>query len=315
MIRNLLFGGALLIQSLLLCGCSANLNDTVYEQLAGADKGWSTLSDYDRGKRYLAIHDYGLAIDCFTAELQRDPASVRALNGLAIAFEKLGRSDIAERYFDRALALDANSAVTLNNLAYLRMAHGDTVAAAKLVARAHSVAAAAPPYVTTVVNGNEALLHQLQAPPSQPLSQPAQRLARVNDKEWVLHRPGNPIPNLALSPASGMAALADNQLPRIDIVNASGRSRLARHIGHFFAGQGFAVGRLFNAERFDRARSTLFFQRGTRPAAEALAASLPLRVGLVETNATGRTMQLYAGRDLDAFAEHLGTQNKKVAER
>jgi Tfp pilus assembly protein PilF len=73
------------------------------------------LAPYDDGKLHLAAGRYGLAIERFGQALASDRRSLDALNGLAIAYARLGRFDVAQAYFERALEIDAFSALTLNN--------------------------------------------------------------------------------------------------------------------------------------------------------------------------------------------------------
>jgi len=61
-----------------------------------------------------------------------DPKSIRALNGLAASYDKLGRFDLAERYYSNALALDPDSPVTLNNAGYSQLLQGNLEKALKL---------------------------------------------------------------------------------------------------------------------------------------------------------------------------------------
>ena len=58
---------------------------------------------------------YGLAVERFRQVLAGDRRSLDALNGLAIGYTRLGRFDVAQAYFERALEIDAFSAPTLNN--------------------------------------------------------------------------------------------------------------------------------------------------------------------------------------------------------
>ena len=73
------------------------------------------VAPYEDGKLHLAAGRYGLAIDRFGRALARDRGSLDALNGLAIAYTRLGRFDVARAYFDRAREIEAFSAPTLNN--------------------------------------------------------------------------------------------------------------------------------------------------------------------------------------------------------
>lgn len=70
-----------------------------------------------RARTFLASKNYGLAIELFKAA-GRDPAlEVDSLNGLAIAYDGIGRADLAERYFQKALALRSDDDRTRRNLA------------------------------------------------------------------------------------------------------------------------------------------------------------------------------------------------------
>ena len=62
----------------------------------------------------------------------RDSQSVRALNGLAASYDKLGRFDLAERYYASALDIDPESPVTLNNLGYSQLLQGKLEEALKI---------------------------------------------------------------------------------------------------------------------------------------------------------------------------------------
>lgn len=327
MTRHLLLAVAVLIGLPALCACSSDSHETVYAQLAAADKGWSTLSDYERGKRYLEVHDYGLAIQSFSADLERDPKSIASLNGLAIAYDRLGRVDVAENYFNQALAVDPNSAVTLSNMAYYRMTHGDTKTAAELFERASASLAPGTwdrthEEIASALHNNKVALarlaaeHDASTATAVPVPQPP--IERLNDKEWAFH--GSQSPAAAPAAPAQAAPQADVAAPRtrIDVVNASGRWRMARHIGHFLARRGVAVGRLLNAQSFGRARSVLFFRTESRQSAETVNGLLPVRVRLIEVRRSGQAMELVAGHDLDAFDRKIAEADggaTKVAER
>ena len=65
----------------------------------------STSESLAKGRSYLSMKQYGLAIELFK-KASRDPASeAEAYNGLAIAYEAIGRGDLAERYFEQAMSL------------------------------------------------------------------------------------------------------------------------------------------------------------------------------------------------------------------
>ena len=97
---------------------------------------------YQRGKALLAGDDAVGAVAAFRAALGDDPQSIDALNGLGIAFDRLGRYDIARGYYDMALALAPESPLVLNNLGYSLYLQGQDAAAIPILQRA--LAAATP---------------------------------------------------------------------------------------------------------------------------------------------------------------------------
>jgi tetratricopeptide (TPR) repeat protein len=133
--------------------------------LSAGNKGLLNLSDYERGKHYLALGDYGLAVDAFQNALAGDAGSVGALNGLAVAYDRLGRPDAAKTILEQAATRNPGSPETLNNLAYFYLSHGDRTQALAYLSRAQSALAdaKAPATVAAVVGNNLALA---QVPPA-----------------------------------------------------------------------------------------------------------------------------------------------------
>jgi len=73
---------------------------------------------YEVGKAYFAQAQYGLALESFRAALRQSPDSTRNLNAVAACYDRMLRFDLADRYYQQALALDPHSVQTLNNLGY-----------------------------------------------------------------------------------------------------------------------------------------------------------------------------------------------------
>jgi len=84
----------------------------------------AAVSTYDIGKVHFNSKRYGLAIDSFQKELRHNPKSLRALNAVAATYDMLGRTDLADRYYEEALAVDPDSAQTLNNFGYSYLMRG-----------------------------------------------------------------------------------------------------------------------------------------------------------------------------------------------
>lgn len=72
----------------------------------------------DEGRALLAAANPVQAVAAFRTALARDPASVAALNGLAIAYDRLGRADLARQHFEQALALEPAAADIAYNLGW-----------------------------------------------------------------------------------------------------------------------------------------------------------------------------------------------------
>jgi len=98
--------------------------------------GLSPQESMARARTFLASKQYGLAIELFKAA-SRDPAfEADSLNGLAIAYDGIGRRDLAERYFQRALAASPADGRTRRNLAALYAASGQEDKRRELLASA-----------------------------------------------------------------------------------------------------------------------------------------------------------------------------------
>jgi tetratricopeptide (TPR) repeat protein len=91
----------------------------------------AALTDYQRGKRDLEAGNFGLALEHFTAAIDRDPNNVAAINGKAIALAKLDRETDAKAAFEQALAIDHTSALTRGNYAIFQARHDEPVKAAE----------------------------------------------------------------------------------------------------------------------------------------------------------------------------------------
>jgi tetratricopeptide (TPR) repeat protein len=128
--------GALLVGlSVLLGGCAVGAGGS--RPVLGMDGQHLDASDpVERGRGEILTGQYGLAIDGLTEVVTRDPGNARALTLLAVAYGQLKRFDFADRYHARALEIDPNSAVVLNNWGYSYLVRGDGRRAAGLLERA-----------------------------------------------------------------------------------------------------------------------------------------------------------------------------------
>ena len=280
------------------------------------------LSAYEQGKQYLQAGNFGLAIGAFQAELDRNPSFVPSLNGLAIAYDRLGRSDVAKQYLDKALALDPKSVATLNNLAYLNLTRGETTAALAYARQAQQAASAdtsgeAHVAVSEAVANStavaDALLAQDKPVASAAESAPGRALVeQVGPNRFELHtQPAAQSPGTdAISPETSRQGAADPVIvvpsaTLVRISNGTGRNLMARRFSGFLAKYGVTTASLANASNFNYRRSYIFYNPDQRKIAEDLANIMPVPVTLLEAKKGVGQIEIVLGSDLIAFDDRL----------
>ncbi|MBL4820400.1 MAG: LytR C-terminal domain-containing protein [Gammaproteobacteria bacterium] len=90
------------------------------------------LSNLDLARREFSRGNYGNAISLLERELADRPASIAALNGLGACFDELGRYDVAQQYYYRALDMAPESSLTLSNIGYSYLQQGRHAEAAQI---------------------------------------------------------------------------------------------------------------------------------------------------------------------------------------
>src|SRR5690349_11549057 len=189
--------GLSIISAVVLARCAgvAPQSDSLSVLLEKSAQNQPRLTAYEQGKQYLSVGSFGLAVDAFQRELAQNPNSVPALNGLAVAYDRLGRGDAAKQILNKALTLDSNSPVTLNNLAYLNLTQGSHDAALAYAERANAAAGSAAAPLSGA--GADALTKNLEiatqlaqrAPTLPELKGQNSALQRLSDNEWQLKLP------------------------------------------------------------------------------------------------------------------------------
>jgi len=151
-LKSTLLGSVALIAS----GCTADWSNG-----QSANNKWSenppvqasSQDSYTLGKKQFADGLYGMALKNFRVALVNEPRSLDRLNAVAATYDKLGRYDLAERYYARALGVDPNSVQTLNNVGYSFLMQKDYVSARYYLNQADKVSRAEDEY-TDVVGAN-----------------------------------------------------------------------------------------------------------------------------------------------------------------
>ena len=292
----------------LLGGC-ASVPDTspIASLLKSGDQGWAKFDDYERGKHYLAAGDYGLAVSAFTLALQADRNSVSALNGLAIAYSRIGRDDVSENLFRQALQLDQHSALTLNNVSTFYLSKGDTAMARVYAAQASAAVASAqdaPQVLVAAIAANT----QLSAPPPAAPEQPvvvasSGPLKRVSTGVWQLHVDAPKAMPVKAAKVSAAVPVQRHEEPMragmaVRLTNASGHPDYAGSARAWLGSRQVKVSHVGTAQGPASSISTIFYSQGKKADADRLAAALPRPVHTIGLTNNLGAVELVLGADL-----------------
>lgn len=184
----------------------------------------SVESGLDEGRALLLAANPVQAIAAFRTVLAADAGNVAALNGLGVAYDRLGRADLARQHFEQALAIEPTAADIAYNLGWsLARAGHDREAIAPLQRAAAGsdprVAAAARRALAQIAARLEAAAAPATAlpPAAAPLRLAAARIDVVANGEavLVLPTPQTPAPARAPAPPPTAVAAARPATPRL----------------------------------------------------------------------------------------------------
>lgn len=109
-------------------GLGRAAQDQVQRQTAATAR-----TETEQGRWHLEEQRNGLAIEAFNRALAFGEAPGPALNGLGVAFARLGRADLAYRFFSQAMRADPGNPEFARNLTILSRSNGFTLAAIRPV--------------------------------------------------------------------------------------------------------------------------------------------------------------------------------------
>jgi Tfp pilus assembly protein PilF len=187
---------------------------------SGFGAGGGVADPYADGKRHLAEGNYELAAQRFGQALAQNGRALDALNGLGVAYSRLGRFDSAGTQFERALQIDPTDAATLNNYGWTLIEQGRLREARPFLelARRHATEAEARVIAANLEKlqhaQRPALLDALEGQSAAQASRGPHQLIRMADNAYLLEtgadstqpappsaRPGAPPPPVVVRAA------------------------------------------------------------------------------------------------------------------
>jgi Flp pilus assembly protein TadD len=91
------------------------------------------------GKVHFRNGDYGLAELNFRKAVEVTPNDTEGWLGLAASYDHLRRFDLADRAYEKAMAIGKGNPIVLNNAGYSQMLRGNTQLARSMLLRAYEL--------------------------------------------------------------------------------------------------------------------------------------------------------------------------------
>jgi len=276
--------------------------------------------DVAEGEAQLAIGNVALAMETFRKAIREQPTDVRALAGLALSYERMGRLDLSRKWLETALATAPDDPALLRNFADVLELQGNKDQAvavraeanvdAQLVAAAtgRAMAKNAAPVVGTKAAASVTVVLPPPAPArlafAPPVKAPVQlsaaiqngpRLERLSLGEVALITSGKPL--WATIDQHSDVKLAVQFIPLQGpprLLNAARVEGLAARTRESLAGKGWRKIEIGDAPAV-RERTLVLYPAQDRARAERLVAQLG--VGTVQPSFAGRITVLL-GRDI-----------------
>jgi tetratricopeptide (TPR) repeat protein len=253
---------------------------------------------YALAKRQLTLGNFALAIDGFRKAIRQNPQSADAHNGLAVAYDRIGRHDLSRESYEQALALSPNDSAILANLARSLAAAGKKV---ESVAVAAKPAASSPGARLERISSREVALVTSNSGAGWAAVGVEATPRRVAPAAPVFAQSRRGVLEIALE-APEAAPSANHNVPVV-ILNAVGRRGLARRMSNFLEDKGWSKASVGDA-RLRPKESLMFHAPKDRLAAVQLSRSLPFPSRLVVAP-RARQVILFVGRNAMAFDEQL----------
>jgi hypothetical protein len=178
----------------------------------------------EAGMAHLRLGQNADAISSFRAALRDNPESAEAHNGLAIAYDRIGRTDLAQRYFELAMAHDPANVKYGANLARLFAKSGQPMLAVNAAEPVPALSMAEQPVEAAVA------IVPVEAAPAVAAASPAADALRSLAEAVPAYILADFEPQLPSPPQSMIPIIADSAPLRAPVITAVYRPKAAMPI-------------------------------------------------------------------------------------
>lgn len=245
----------------------------------------------------LALGSPGLALEAFRKAAREQPDNPLAISGIADSYAAIGRTDLARRYYEAALALTPQDPVLLQAVsAPVPAANAEAISS---IERVSSAPESAPQQSVQapVAAQTPAATVTVKLPPARPARAVANteiqpHLERLSPGEVALVTTAKPLWQAVLVSRTRLSTTvrwvpvrSASSEPKIRLLNAARHQGLAARTRHVLSDQGWRKLAIGDAPKV-RATSIVFYPSGHEAAARKIAAQLNCRaVGTTRGNA------------------------------
>lgn len=300
---------------------------TCREKLLRQMTGEAEVSD-DPGARFLKAGHYGLAADYYLKRYQQDRLDTKAINGLAVSYDKIGRFDLSKRFYKEALKANPQDRVALNNFGYSMLLQNKPHEAQALLAKADMLSQnlemaqqATKVLEERVVEKPKPLLFRVNRGVQKLVLKPDAQFIRTAVKADVdpalaapissYRRPAvvriitkkvQPVMMAAVKQRPAAVKLASATL---EVSNGAGVRGMAARMRGYLKTAEMPVKHLTNARHFRFQETVIFYAPDHRGEAEALAKHLPFDVKFEENKGLRTDLRLRLGGNAQQFDTQL----------
>ncbi|HET9159022.1 MAG TPA: LytR C-terminal domain-containing protein [Caulobacteraceae bacterium] len=277
---------------------------------------------YQSAVRAIGARDYALALDLLQTARSQDPNDPAVINAFGVVYDKLGRFDLSARYYAQAAALDPDSPIVRQNLAYSAVLQGRALPNAPTAQTQLAEVAPSPTFAQVAAallapTSTAFVPHRAQTaspaapkpellggppavrPQPAPTPAPQQAQAQLTAAKPTFTIAKAPAPTVVLAVAPNGALLTGRSL---QIVDASGATGGGEGVRQQLASRGWSAPKSAVTVAKAQTRTRIVYPQGGQAIAQALARTLPFPVEVAACDDRCTSLSLIVGEDA---AHHL----------